>query len=89
MSGFLNLRKFKKQAKIGQGEFGKVYKVLEDETNNVFAAKISMMELDKDDSNLITDLKREVGILSQLNHRSVLKFIGYSPINFKNKSSSF
>ena len=27
MSGFLDLRKFKKQAKIGQGQFGKVYKV--------------------------------------------------------------
>ena len=30
-------------------------------------------------------ISREIGIISQLNHPSVLKFITFSPINFKGK----
>ncbi|KAK8834314.1 hypothetical protein M9Y10_000521 [Tritrichomonas musculus] len=86
MSEFLDLSKFTKQEKLGQGAFGKVYKVDENSTENTYAAKISLTKLQKSDITLITDLKREVSILSQLNHPSVLKFIGYSPIDFKHES---
>ena len=86
MSAFLNLNKFKIQSKIGQGAFGEVFKVEENDSKNIFAAKISLSELNQEDPKLFTDLKGEVSILSQLNHSSVLRFIGYSPFNFNQES---
>ena len=85
MSEFLDLKRFKKQRKIGQGSFGQVFKVVENDTEDIFAAKISFAKLDVNDKKFFTNLKREVNILSKLNHPSVLKFIGYSPIYFNQK----
>lgn len=73
MSDFLDLSKFTKKDEIGQGAFGEVYTVENKETGEILAAKISLMKLHKTDISLITDLKREVSILSQLSHPSVLK----------------
>ena len=85
-NNFLELNKYKKDAKIGQGSFGRVFKVIEVSTGEVFAAKISILEVDEDQKALILNLMREVNIISQLNHPSILKFIGYSPIDFENMS---
>ena len=82
----LDLTKFSKQALIGQGTFGQVYKVIEHDTGNIFAAKISLTELNDTKKSLFKNLKREINIISQLNHPSVLRFIGYSPIDFKQES---
>lgn len=82
MDEFINLKKFTIQAKIGQGSFGEVFKVLEEGTKNIFAAKISMSKLNEGDIKYSINLRREVNILSQLSHPSVLKFIGYSPYDF-------
>ncbi|KAK8884818.1 hypothetical protein M9Y10_043938 [Tritrichomonas musculus] len=79
---FLNLSQYTKIDKIGQGSFGKVFKVVQKDTNNIYAAKISSIPLSEDDNSLNLNLQREVNIIAQLNHPSVLKFIGYSPINF-------
>ena len=86
MSEFLDLKRFKKQSKIGQGSFGQVFKVVENDTEDIYAAKISFTKLDENDKKFLTNLKREVNILSKLNHPSVLKFIGYSPIDFNQNS---
>lgn len=85
MGDFLDLSKFSKQSFINEGSFGKVYKVIEKETGKVFAAKISQNNVDDDQKSLLINLKREIGIMSQLNHPSILKFIGYSPIDFDNE----
>ena len=79
---FFDLNKLKKLDEIGNGAFGEVYKVVEKDTTNIFAAKVSFNEINNDDVELITNLKREVGILSQLIHPAVLRFIGYSPLDF-------
>lgn len=50
--------------------------------SEIFAAKISLIELTEDQKTLITNLKREVNIIANLNHPLILKFIGYSPIGF-------
>ena len=71
---------------IGCGSFGKVFKVKVRKTGEFFAAKISKHEIGKDSSSLLRDLFHEVDIISKLNHPSVLKFIHFSPINFKKKS---
>ncbi|KAK8883615.1 hypothetical protein M9Y10_042709 [Tritrichomonas musculus] len=83
MNEFLDISKFIKQALIGEGTFSQVYKVIEHDTGNIFAAKISKLSETK--KRLITYLKREINIISQLHHPSVLKFIGYSPIDFKHE----
>lgn len=74
------------QNKIGQGSFGKVYKVKSKINHEIYAAKISQKELEESTAEMKIDILREVSILSKLNHPSVLKFILYSPINFKNKN---
>lgn len=86
MNEFLDLSKYTKQALIGQGTFSQVFKVIENDTGSICAAKISLTELDETQKRLIMSLKREINILSRLNHRSVLRFIGYSPYDFQQKS---
>lgn len=73
------------QNKIGQGSFGKVYKVKSKINNEIYAAKISQKELEESTAEMKIDISREVSILSKLNHPSVLKFIFFSPTNFKHK----
>lgn len=89
MSEFLDLNKFTKLAKIGQGGFEafvlSVFKVKENGTESICAAKISLSELDEEPT-LFNDIKSEVNILSQLNHPSVLRFVGYSLIDFDQES---
>ena len=79
---FLDLNNFEKLSIIGQGSFGKVFKVIKKDSKEIYAAKISLQQLNVDQQALITNLKREVNIISQLDHPSILKFIGYSPIDF-------
>lgn len=79
---FLPLDKYEKQIRIGYGGFGEVFKVLEKSTGKIFAAKISVIEITEDQKSLVIELRHEINILSQSNHPSILKFIGYSPINF-------
>lgn len=82
---FIDLHKFSKQSYKGKGSFAKVYEVVENETGEIYAAKISLQELTEEQKKLITNVKREIGIMSQLEHPSILKFIGYSPIDFNNE----
>lgn len=42
MSEFLDLSKFSQQSFINKGTFGEVYKVMTNETKEIFAAKISL-----------------------------------------------
>ncbi|KAK8847912.1 hypothetical protein M9Y10_018960 [Tritrichomonas musculus] len=86
MEDFIDLSNFSNQTYIGKGSFAKVYKVEDKETGEIFAAKISLNKLTEEQKQLMTNLKREIGIMSQLEHPSILKFKGYSPIDFKNES---
>lgn len=79
------LSDFELQNKIGYGGFGKVYKTLLKKTGKIYAAKISKERIEDPENEEILNISREVNIISKLNHPSVLKFIFYSPINFKKK----
>lgn len=46
----LNLKNFVVQELIGRGSFGKVYKVIEKKTNQIYAAKVSLKKIDDDSS---------------------------------------
>ena len=89
-SEFLDLSCFEKLKKIGKGSFGKVYIVKEKSTGIIYAGKISISpimdeQIDTDAKLMVTNLQREININAQLNHPSILKFIGYSPVNFEGK----
>lgn len=72
----VDLNKYEKKEKIGKGGFGSVYKAIEKETGCVFAVKVSRYSLDQCfTEDIITNLSREVEIISQLNYPSVLKYI--------------
>ena len=80
------IHNFEKKSRLGQGGFGEVYSVLEKDTGNFYAAKISLKEVNENTSNAIISLSREVNINAQLDHPSILKFIGFSPVNFENET---
>ncbi|KAK8837376.1 hypothetical protein M9Y10_036809 [Tritrichomonas musculus] len=83
--GSINLDNFEKKIKIGSGSFGNVYKVLAKETGMTDAAKVSKYDINECDETTIVNFEREIQIISKLNFPSILKFVGYSPINFKNQ----
>lgn len=79
------LEDFIKQEQIGQGSYGKVYKVLEKKSNNIYAAKVLSNELKDETGEINQNISREVIILSKLDHPGVLKFIFFSRYNFNKK----
>ncbi|KAK8842485.1 hypothetical protein M9Y10_026074 [Tritrichomonas musculus] len=78
-----DLKKLIRKEKLGSGSFAKVYKVINYSTGEIYAAKILKNELIFCSKNEQINFTREVNILSKLNHKSIMKFIGYSLIDFK------
>ena len=87
LNEFLDLRKYKKQTKIGKGTFGEVFKAVDEASSKVYAAKVSLNEFKESNKSFIINLKREADANAQLNHPVILKFIGYCPIDFQNELS--
>ena len=84
-SNIIKLSNFIKQNCIGQGSYGKVYKVKELKSQEIYAAKVLIDTLNFTSNDQIIDISRELNIMSQLNHPSVLKLVGFSPFDFKKK----
>ena len=84
-NSFIQLENFEKLEKIGEGGFGKAYKVLNKIDGNIYSAKISFHEDNDFSSEFVKHFFREVNILSLINFPSITKFIGCSPISFNNK----
>ena len=84
-SSSTNLSDYILLSKIGEGSYGKVYIVKNKENKKKYAAKISRKSIDEETEELFHSISREVNIISKFNHPCVVKFIFYSPINFKGK----
>ena len=80
---FLNLSNYEIKGLIHKSQYSKIVKAIDKETNIIYAAKISKITIDDLSESEFASLSHEVNLLSQLNHPSILKFIGYSPINMK------
>lgn len=83
---FLDLTVYQRLEKIGQGGFGKVFKIQEKSTGKIFAAKVSLEKLSKKNKSIFTSIHREINIMAKISHPSILKFIGYSEKSFNNRS---
>ena len=76
----ININNFKKGKRISRGGFGIIYQVESKRSNNSYAAKIIDCGDDEDQCNRI--IEREVGIMIIVQHPTIIKFIGYSKIDF-------
>lgn len=81
----IELSKFEVNEHVGAGSFGTVYKVNDKETCDIYAAKVSIYDIDLCSKDIIINFEREVNIISELNHPSIMKFIGFNLLNFKYK----
>ena len=80
------MQDFKKKEKLGSGLCGNVFRIENISAKTILAAKIMRHEFFEEDKNT-NDAKHhscEVTILSQLVHPSIMKFFGYSAIDFTN-----
>lgn len=67
------LDQFKILEKIGQGGFGKVFKVQDRHSNKMFAMKTIKTDTYYNKANKIEELFREQKILKKLSHRNIIK----------------
>lgn len=79
----IDLGIFEKKEEIGEGSFGKVYRAIQKETNEVCAAKVNRKELIQCNENEVNNLSREINILAGINSPLIVKFIGYNTDNFE------
>ena len=80
-----DLKKYTIISRIGCGAFGEVFKVKESDSNQIYAAKVSLREIgsDGDYKDQIKNMVREVNLMSKINHPSIVKFFGFSETDFK------
>lgn len=79
--GFVNIEEFEKKEKISQNDVSKTYAVVDKQSGHIYSAEMSKVKIEQENENLI----REVNVLSQIDHPTIQKFIGYSFVNFHNK----
>ena len=82
----IDLDKFKKINKIGEGSFAKIYTVKEKETNKIYVAKV-LNHMGNDELSLMKSFYSEVEIMSKFNSPFIVKFVGYSLKDFKGRQS--
>lgn len=70
----LDINDYEIKQSIANGSFSTVYSVINTKTNEIFAAKRFIRKHDYE--NIIAD--REIKIMMQINHHSIVKFHGYS-----------
>lgn len=79
----IDLNNFERLKMIGEGNFGKVYKIEEKSTRQIYCAKISKKIIEDNSLDELLNLLTEVSLFSRFDHPSIAKFIGYSTVNFK------
>lgn len=77
---YIDLSKYEIIDKIGEDSTGEMFliKLKNVKSNEVFTAKIYKQTISK-----IKSIEKEISDISLLDHPSILKIIGFSPINFK------
>lgn len=81
----MDLSKYERGPIIYKGHEFKIYQVHDKEKKESLIAQVSMMNaIKKIPENVRDDLIREIKTLKQINHSSIMRFIGFSIVDFKN-----
>lgn len=85
----IDLTNYQRLDRIGEGSFSVVYEIVNKENKQKLAAKILKKEFFEgfEDDDESVNLRREATILQKLNHPSIVKYIGYSPLSFDKSAS--
>ena len=81
----IDINRFDKQVRIDKGYFGTVYSIEDKKTHVNYAAKIIDCGDDEEQCNKIID--REIRIMIYCRHPTIIKFIGYSKIDFHHENN--
>ena len=80
----LDLNQFKLQGKIEDGPFGGVYQAKENNTGKIFIAKVYNQQIEEESyTKSFKSLINKSKSISNFDHPSIAKFIGFSPVNFQ------
>ena len=86
MTDCIDLSNYEQLELIGEGHHGKVFKIREKKSGELFAAKITSKESDFNNSQDLLSIKRESREMLKLNHPCVLQFHGFSTQTFSGES---
>lgn len=75
-SGILNKNDFKLLANLGEGSFGKVYKVNHELTDQKYAIKVMTKDRIKS-PGMIKQVKNEIEIMQNIDHPNIVKLVTY------------
>lgn len=78
----INLKNYELLHKIGNGASSEVYKIKDNRTGEMYAAKISYKPLSSNSKEENINLNRELNIMAKINHPCIVNFIGFSPKNY-------
>lgn len=81
----IDIKQYEQKKFIGHGSFGSVFLVQNIKTGEYNAAKILNMNYDDQPSK--KDIDREITIMMCSNHPAIIKFIGFSMIDFQNNDN--
>ena len=84
-NNFLDLSIYEKLDVISQSDTWKLYQVKNKHNGLVYSAKVTKIKLTKLSRRELINISREINNISQIKHPSILKFIGYSPVDFMKK----
>lgn len=82
---YFDLSRLKKKKILGKGGFGDVFLAISKETLDKYAVKISKIKMNEDEkyADINLYLFREINLMGSFDHPAIIKFIGYSPTDFK------
>ena len=81
----LDITTFEKGKRINKGGFGVVYKAKNIETGEVYAAKV--IDCGDDSKECAKFIRREIELMANLKHPTIVRLIGYSTFDFQNEST--
>lgn len=82
----VDLKNYEHIKELASGSYGSVHSVKDKKTNKLYAAKVLVDGYDDKDSQTL--INREICILMRLNHPSIIKFYGYSLIDFDGNNNA-
>ena len=84
----LDLNNFDKHKNIFTKKYNKVFEIINKKTGKIYIANILAKPFELCISEKITDLFNKISLLIKFNHPSLLKIIGYSPLDFENNQNA-